>query len=69
MKKNLKKRKLRTKFPKIQSCDSIFCGFFCLSFLLASHKKIPLTLFFNQFKNKNMKKNDDIVVNFIQEHI
>jgi hypothetical protein len=63
------KRKLKTKFPKIQSCSSIFCGFFCLAFLISRHRKLALSSFFNNFNKKNLQSNDKTVVNFIIDNI
>jgi len=60
-----KKRKLKTNFPKIQSCSSIFCGFFCIAFLLSRYHKDPLHTFFRQFKQKNLLLNDKTVIDFI----
>jgi hypothetical protein len=69
IKENRKNRKLKQKFRKIQSFESIFCGFFCLAFLLSRKINIPFHLFFNHFDNKNLKRNDDHVIIFIQNNI
>jgi hypothetical protein len=63
------KRIIKTKFRKIQSCESIFCGFFCIAFLLANHKNISLPIFFKQFKRTDLDKNDSIVTDFIMNNI
>jgi len=64
---NKKNRKVLKKFPKIQSDDSIFCGFYCLGFLLAmtQNKKN----FFKHFPNTPSLKNDSIVIKFIKENL
>jgi hypothetical protein len=47
---------------QIQSYDSIFCGYFCLSFLLFMTHKNDYKNFFNLFNKNNLKLNDKIVV-------
>lgn len=64
-----KKRKLRTKFQKVQSCSSIFCGFFCIAFLLSRHYKEPFHSFFKQFNKTNLELNDNTVVKYITNKI
>ena len=67
--KNKKTRKLRTRFPKIQSDDSIFCGFYCIGFLLAMTTNITPKQFFILFDCGNLKNNDDIVIKFIEQNV
>jgi RNase P protein component len=69
LEKNRRKRQLRAKFRKIQSCESIFCGFFCLAFLLSRKRKLPMSKFFKNFQKTNLKQNDQNVINFIQKHL
>lgn len=64
-----KKRKLKTKFQKIQSCSSIFCGFFCIAFLLSRYCKEPFHSFFKNFSKTNLELNDNTVVNYITNKI
>jgi hypothetical protein len=66
---NRKNRKLKQKFAKIQSENSIFCGYFCLAFLLNFETKKSFKYFFNIFDRKNLDRNDNIVVEFIQNNI
>lgn len=49
----------------IQSDTSIFCGFFCLSFILAQMKNISLTRYQEIFNPTNLNINDQIVINLI----
>ena len=63
------KRKMRTKFQKIQDCNSIFCGFFCIAFLLSRHKNESLTNFFKHFSKQNLIKNDVLVIKYILNKI
>ncbi len=63
------KRKMRTKFQKIQDCNSIFCGFFCIAFLLSRHKNESLTNFFKHFSKQKLIKNDVLVIKYILNKI
>jgi hypothetical protein len=67
IKENKKNRKVYKKFPKIQSDDSIFCGFYCLGFLLAMTRKIKN--FFKHFPNNPNIKNDSFVIKFIKDNL
>ena len=65
-----KNRKVRKKFPKIQSNNSIFCGFYCLAFLLSMKLDLPLKSFFKLFNiNSKLTSNDEIVINFIKDNV
>ena len=69
MKKVKSKRRLRTKFQKIQDCNSIFCGFFCIAFLLSRHKNESLRHFFKNFTRRELIKNDYLVIKYISNKI
>ena len=69
MRKVKSKRRLRTKFRKIQDCNSIFCGFFCIAFLLSRHKNESLRHFFKNFSSRELIKNDDLVIKYISNKI
>jgi hypothetical protein len=49
---------------QIQSYDSIFCGFFCLSFIIYMSKKCEYKNFFKIY-SKNLKLNDEITVELL----
>jgi hypothetical protein len=66
---NKKKRKIKKKFRKIQSDDSIFCGYFCLAFLQSNYLQIPNKTFFKHFDKEQLLKNDTFVIDFIQKYI
>lgn len=66
---NKKKRKLIINKKCIQSCSSIFCGFFCLGFLIAQKHQIPLKSFLSYFESSKLETNDQKIVEFIQNHI
>lgn len=51
----------------IQSHKSIFCGFFCLGFILSKNKNVKN--YVNLFSSTDLDLNDEIVINFIQKFI
>ena len=69
IKLNKNNRRFKQNFKKIQSNESIFCGFFCLAFLLSKRLKIKNIKFFNNFERKNLNLNDVKVITFIQNNI
>ena len=50
---------------QIQSFDSIFCGYFCLSYILFMCLNKNLSSYFNMFNMENLKINDKIVTELI----
>lgn len=52
---------------QIQARNSIFCGFYCLAYLIFVTKKFKTSFaaFFNMFNTPPNKENDDIVTQFI----
>jgi len=67
--KNIKYRKLIVNRKCIQSCSSIFCGFYCLGFLLSQKLNIPLRSFISFFDLNNPNKNDEKIIQFIQKYV
>jgi hypothetical protein len=62
-------RKQITNSKCIQSCSSIFCGFFCLGFLLSQKNGIKLKSFTSIFDYNNLDDNDQKIIDFIQSYI
>ena len=62
--KNIKKNVFR-----IQSCDSIMCGYFCIAFIdfMVSGKTLPE--FTNLFSTNKFLKNDDIILKYFVTNI
>lgn len=54
---------------KLQHQDSIFCGFFCIAWLLCREVNISNDRFHSFFYEKNLKKNDDICIEIIKKFI
>lgn len=69
VKNNKKQRKLITNNKCIQSCSSIFCGFFCLGFLISQKYCIPFKSFISFFESRELNLNDDKIIEFIQSYI
>ena len=49
---------------RIQSYDSIMCGYYCIGFTDYMLKGNSLTDFTSLFSPNNLKKNDDIILNY-----
>ena len=61
-------KNIKTNIFRIQTFDSIMCGYFCIGFIdfmlagkTAQHK--------NLFSPNNFKKNDDIILNYFMGNI
>ena len=54
---------------QIQSFDSIFCGYFSISFIMYMCNNLPYKKYVNLFCDANLKLNDKIVVELIIELI
>ena len=68
VKKNIKNRTFIENKACIQSCSSIFCGFYCISFLLSQKMKMPLEKYLSLFDENNLDKNEKISIDFIQKN-
>jgi hypothetical protein len=66
---NKKNRKLVINRKCIQSCSSIFCGFYCLGFLLSQKICLPIKDFLLLFNINNLELNDKIIIDFMQKYI
>ena len=51
---------------RVQSLWSIYCGFFCMAFLIHKERQLPTPAFFRIFDTQDHHVNDDIVVLFIK---
>ena len=49
---------------RIQSYDSVMCGYYCIGFTDYMLKGNSLTDFTSLFSPNNLKKNDDIILNY-----
>ena len=53
----------------IQSYKSVFCGFFCLSFILSQESNINPIEYIKLFKKSNLDVNDTIACKIIIDHV
>ena len=64
IKKSINKSIIVTNIFRIQACDLVMCGFFCIGFIdfmLAGKTLIDFT---NLFSPNNVYNNDDIILNY-----
>ena len=62
--KNIKKNIFR-----IQTYDLIMCVYLCIGFIDFMLKGLTLTEYKNLFSPTNLKKNDDIILNYFMSNI
>lgn len=61
----LQGRQLIESKKQVQSFDSLFCGYFCVCFIMYMEATMDFSQFCNHFCKSNLKINDTIVVDFI----
>ena len=61
IKMSLRKKNIKTNIFRIQGCDSIMCGYFCILFIEFMLNNKPLTDFTNLFSPNDFKKHDEII--------
>ena len=62
-------KNIQKKIFRIQTYDSIMCGYFCIGFIDFMFAGKTLTEFTNLFSPNNFKKNDDIILNYFMSNI
>ena len=60
---------ITTIFFRIQTYDSIICGYFCIGFINFMLVGETLTHFTNLFSAKNLKKNDNTILNYFMNNV
>ena len=69
IKKFINNKNIVANIYRVQNYDSIRCGYFCIGFVDFILKGKNLTDFTNLFSPNNLKKNDDIILNyFLNKH-
>ena len=66
--KKCKKKIIHSK-QQIQGISSLFCGFYCLAFLISDIKGITLNKFTDYFDPENVEQNEKICMDYIISHI
>ena len=64
IKKFINNKDIISNIFRIQTYDSVLCGYFCFGFTNFMFKDNSLTDFTNLFSPNNVKKNDDIILNY-----
>ena len=62
-------KNIKTNIFRIQAYDSIMCGYFCIEFIDLMLERKTLTEYTNLFSPNNLKKNDDITLNYFMSNI
>ena len=62
-------KNIKTNIFKIQAYDLIMCGYFCVGFIDFMLVGKTLTDFTNLFSPNNLKKNDDIILNYFMTNV
>ena len=65
----LRNKNLITNIFRIQTYDSIMCGYFCIRFIGLMLVGKTLTKYTNLFSPNNFKKNDSIILNYFMSNI
>ena len=64
IKKFINNKNIIANIFRIQAYDSVMCRYFCIGFIDFMLKGNNLTNFTNLFSPNNLKKNDDIILNY-----
>ena len=62
--KPISNKNTKTNMFRIQACDSIMCGYFCIGFIDSMLARKTSTDFTNLFSPNNFKRNDDIILKY-----
>ena len=60
---------MKTNIFRIQAYDPIMCGYFCVGFIDFMLAGKTLTDFTKLFSPNNLKKNDDIILNYYMTNV
>ena len=65
----IKNKNIKTNIFRIQSYDSIICGYFCIGFINFMFKGKSLTDYTNLFSPNDFKNNDDVILNYFMNNV
>ena len=68
-KKFIGNKNIQTNIFRMQACDSVIYGYFCIGFIDFMLKGTSLTDFTNFFSSNDFKKNDDIILNYFKNYL
>ena len=66
--KFIENRNIKTNIFRIQTYDSIMCGYFCIGFIDFMLKGKSLTEYTNPFSPNDFKRNDDTILNYFMNN-
>ena len=66
--KFIKNKNIKKNIFRIQACDSIMCGYFCIGFIDFMFKGKSLTDYTNLFSPNDFKKNDDTILKYFMSN-
>ena len=69
MKKFVGHKIVKANIYRIQVCDSVLCGYFCIGFICVIFKGKSLTDFTNLFSLYNFKENDKVIFSYWLKHL
>ena len=61
-----KNKNIKTNIFRIQTYNSVMCGYFCIGFIDFMFKGKTLTEYTNLFSPDNFEKNDDIILSYFK---
>ena len=62
-------KNIKTNIFRIQGYNSIMWGYFCIGFIDIMFSGKTLTEFANLFSPNNLKKNDDMILNYFMTNV
>ena len=62
-------KNIKANIFRIQACDSIMCGYFCIGFIDFMLAGKTLTGFTNLFSPNNFKRNHDIILKYFMTNV
>ena len=63
----IENKNIKTNIFRIQTYDSIMCGYFCIGFIDFMFKGKTLSEYTNLFSPYNFKKNDNIILSYFKK--
>ena len=69
IKKFINNKNIITNIFRIQTFDSVMCGYFCIGFINDMFMGKSLTDYTNLFSPNNFKKNVDIILNYFLNNL
>ena len=67
IKKFIGNKNIKTNIFRIQTYDSVMCGYFCIGFINFMFKGKFLTDFTGLFSPNNFKKNDNLIFSYFKD--